>query len=153
VEPESISTPTENGDGWSRATLRIFGDALQPDEVGVALKIEASHAHLKGQERSRGRGTWSESAWLLASPLAKKRGLDEHIRWLLERLDDKVEIVRELGRKYRIDIFCGFSSGSGQGGFTLDGATLERLAKLGVPLALDLYPPPPADDGVDEGQP
>lgn len=29
----------------------------------------------------------------------------------------------------------------GQGGFTLDRDTIERIAQLGVSLGLDLYPP------------
>jgi len=41
----------------------------------------------------------------------------------------------------KIRLSCGFSSGNGQGGFTLDSVTLQRIARLGVPLVLDLYPP------------
>jgi len=36
---------------------------------------------------------------------------------------------------------CGFAPGSGQGGFTLDAKTLQRIAALGVPLSINLYPP------------
>jgi len=96
---------------------------------------------MKGQRHSRGRGAWRESAWLLSSPLDKHENLADHIKWLLDRLEPKADIVKGLSAKYRVDIFCGFSSGSGQGGFTLDSKTLARLAKLGVPVGLDLYPP------------
>ena len=152
LEPKSTSTAVEEGRGWSHASLRIFGEALQPDEVGAALGIEASYVHLKGQRHGRNGPAWRESAWLLQSPLGKEHGLDEHIKWLLERIEDKVDVVRKLCGEYRIDVFCGFSSGCGQGGFTLDSKTLERIAKLGVSLALDLYPPFPSEENENAGQ-
>jgi hypothetical protein len=46
-------------------------------------------------------------------------------------------------------LFCGFSSGNGQGGFTLDSDTLTRIAKLGIPLIVDLYPPAIVKDGIE----
>jgi hypothetical protein len=83
-----------------------------------------------------------ESAWLLQSPLAHESDLLDHLKWLLDALEPKVGIIAELSKKYRIDFFCGFSSGSGQGGFTLDEVTLRRIAKFGIAMNLDLYPPP-----------
>jgi len=65
----------------------------------------------------------------------------DHLKWLLDSLEPKRDVIRELSRKYRIDFFCGFASMNQQGGFTLDSVTLARLAELGVPLELDLYPP------------
>jgi hypothetical protein len=105
--------------------------------------------HLKGQPHGGGRGVWRESAWILSSPLDKHENLVEHLKWLLDRLEPKADEVRALCAKYRVDIFCGFSSGSGQGGFILDPETLARLAKLGIPLGLDLYPPSDSEDQGD----
>jgi hypothetical protein len=103
---------------------------------------------MKGQRHSGGRGIWRESAWILSSPLDKSENLSAHVKWLLDRLEPKADIVRALCAKYRVDIFCGFSSGSGQGGFTLDPETLGRLAMLRIPVGFDLYPP---SDMEDEG--
>jgi len=38
-------------------------------------------------------------------------------------------------------LFCGFSSGNGQGGDTLRPETLKLLVDAGLSLTLDLYPP------------
>lgn len=38
-------------------------------------------------------------------------------------------------------LFLGFSSGNGQGGFTLPASLLTRIAALGLDLSLDLYLP------------
>jgi hypothetical protein len=142
---ENMSTG-EAERGWSRASLRIFGETLQPHEIAEELGLEATHSHLKGERHSRGRAVWRESAWLLQSPLGKESDLAEHLRWLVDCLEPKLDVIKKLSGEYRVDLFCGFSSGCGQGGFTLDGSMLERIAGLGVPLALDLYPPIRSED-------
>ena len=71
--------------------------------------------------------------------------MEDHLKWLLDQVETRSEIVRDLARRFRVDFFCGFASVTGQGGFTLNPSTLARLGKLGVPLALDLYPPDPED--------
>lgn len=138
--------PAKSEHGWSRASFRIFGETLMPEELGSVLSIPASRTHMKGQRHDGGRSVWRESAWILNSPLDKKENLAEHVKWLLDRLEPKADAVKALCAKYRVDIFCGFSSGSGQGGFTLDPETLARLAQLRIPVALDLYPPSDIED-------
>jgi hypothetical protein len=39
------------------------------------------------------------------------------------------------------ELFCGFGSANGQGGDTLQPATLKLLGDAGLSLTLDLYPP------------
>jgi hypothetical protein len=70
--------------------------------------------------------------------------------WILDRLEPRLDALRTLSAKYRVDLFGGFSSGSGQGGFTLDSTTLARIAKLGVPLIVHLYPPRVREEGKSE---
>jgi Domain of unknown function (DUF4279) len=126
---------------WSRAAVRIFGDDLQPEEIETALGLKATRSHIKGQPRSpRYKGVWHETYWCLDSPLADERNMTDHLNWLLDSLEPRGDVIKALSGKYRIDFFCGFSSGNGQGGFTLDRLTLRRIADLGVQLVLDLYP-------------
>jgi hypothetical protein len=135
---------------WSRASLRIFGETLEPEEVGVALGLAATRSHLKGELRStRYKAVWRESAWLLQSPLADENDMVDHLKWLLDVFEPKLDLVAELSNKYKIDFFCGFSSGNGQGGFRLDSVTLHRIAKFGIALHLDLYPPPMGSDDME----
>ncbi|MGB2603349.1 MAG: DUF4279 domain-containing protein, partial [Candidatus Sulfotelmatobacter sp.] len=82
------------------------------------------------------------SAWLLQSPLEDESDLANHLKWLLYKVEPKLHVITELSKKYKVDLFCGFSSGNGQGGFRLDSATLKRIARLGIGMCLDLYPPP-----------
>jgi hypothetical protein len=67
--------------------------------------------------------------------------MTDHLNWLLDSLEPKLVVVRTLSEKYQIEFFCEFSSGQGEGGFTLDSNTLTRIAKFGIRLVVDLYPP------------
>jgi hypothetical protein len=129
-------------DRWSRASLRILGEDLQPGEIEVLLDLKATRTHSRAESRTReDTAIWLDSLWLLESPLPQDCDLPEHLDWLLDALEPKLYVLSSLSRKYRVDLFCGFSSSSGQGGFTLDNARLSRIARLGVPMVLDLYPP------------
>jgi hypothetical protein len=134
--------PVDDDPEWSNAGVRVFGETLQPEEIGAALGLKATDTHVKGQPRSRGhKEVWPHSLWSLASPLSDDKEMAIHLKWLLDSLESKVDVIRALSAKYRVDLFCGFSSGSGEGGFTLDSTTLARIAKLGVPVIVDLYCP------------
>jgi hypothetical protein len=137
-------------DTWSQAGLRIYGDTVVPEKVGAALGLQATRTHVKGQLRKNGKDRWGNSLWFFESPLGKNRGLNDHLAWLLDHLESKIPLLNTLSQSHRVDLFCGFSSGSGQGGFLLDTSTLARLGRLGVPLVLDLYPPA-VEDGIEEG--
>jgi hypothetical protein len=67
--------------------------------------------------------------------------MEHHLKWVLDTLEPRFELIRELAAVYKMDFFCGFSSGNGQGGFDLNGEMLARLARFGIPLTLNLYPP------------
>jgi len=137
------NTHVDDNRKWSRASLRILGETLQPDQIGAALGLVATRSHIKGEPRSKKhKAVWRESAWLLQSALGDESDLADHLKWLLDKLEPKLDVITELSKKYKVDLFCAFSSGNGQGGFGLDSATLKRIAGLGIGLCLDLYPPP-----------
>jgi hypothetical protein len=77
--------------------------------------------------------------------------LADHLRWLLDHVETKADVFRDLSENCKLIFFCAFASENGQGGFTLDPATLARLAALKIPFSLDLYPPERVWDN-DEGQ-
>ncbi len=137
---------------WFAASLRISGDTLQPEDIDRILGLKPTRIHRRGEPRGRhGKSAethWSHSLWSLESPLGEGRDLAEHLKWLLDALEPRVSVLKKLAEQYRIDLFCGFSSRSGQGGLVLDAAILRRLAGLGIPITLDLYPPgqPDADE-------
>ena len=68
--------------------------------------------------------------------------LNEHLICLLELLESKHEAIDAIrSRIDLVDIFCMFSSESGQGCAELDANLLKRLANQRIDLLIDLYPP------------
>jgi hypothetical protein len=144
----------KNESRWSKAAFCIYGDTLQPDEISRDLGLQATNSGLKGERQSKYPKTRQlrTSMWILGSPLDDHLPLQDHLGWLLDALESKLDVVRGTATRYDARLFCGYSSEHGQGGCTFDIALLERLARLGVPLVLDLYPPGPVTlDSILDG--
>lgn len=137
-----------NAEKWTRASLRIFGENLVPDDISSSLNLAPTQTHLRGQRKSEKVPlVWKHSMWLLQSPLGTNEELPRHLEWLLGELEPRATTLKELSTQFKVDLFCGFSSENGQGGFTLSAELLCRLANLGIPIALDLYPPQAGETG------
>ena len=67
--------------------------------------------------------------------------LEDHLDEVLSLLELRRDEVNTLGDDAELSLFCGFSSGNGQGGCTFMPELLRRLSALNIPLVLDLYPP------------
>jgi hypothetical protein len=130
---------------WSKAAFCIYGDALQLDEINKNLGLQATNSGLKGGRPSKHPGArpLRTSIWMLNCPLDDHLPLQDHLKWLLDTLEPRLYIIRGIVMQYDTKLICGYSSEHGQGGCTINAALLDRLANLGVPLVLDLYPPGP----------
>jgi hypothetical protein len=143
----------EEDEKWSRASLCIYSETLTHDEIGATLGIEATRTHSKGQPRGKvGSKTfvYRDWAWFLSTPMGGHPNLAEHLKWVLDIIEPRLDALRMLLATCKVVLYCAFSSGNGQGGFTLDSVMLQRIARLGVPLVLDLYPP--SVDRGDDGK-
>lgn len=131
---------------WSRAGLRLFSTMLAPDEIGEVLGLQAARSFRLGDPiSSRSRGVRPQHGFFVKSGVSADEPLEEHLIALLALIEGVGDRLQSLRSQVDADIFCGFSSGNGQGGFTLSPPTLRRLADLELDLILDLYPPPGED--------
>lgn len=142
----------EGNEKWSTASFRIAGDALRPDQITATLGLEPTQSGVKGERFStRHSAVRRTSFWLLKCPLSDSLPLTEHLEWLLNLFEPKIDLINSVAEGSKIMLLCGFSSENGQGGFTLDAKTLQRIARLGVPLSIDLYPPQSAGSERADG--
>ena len=140
-----------NDEKWNKAAFRVgSNDSFDPAEVSGVLGFEPTTSGRKGEIRGNGRPPRRNSIWSLHSPLASQEPLDKHLEWLLDRLEPKADAIGGISQRYEVDFFCGFSSENGQGGCTFDASLLDRLARLKLPLVLDLYPPGPISPESDQ---
>ncbi|MGK7899881.1 MAG: DUF4279 domain-containing protein [Hormoscilla sp.] len=115
---------------WDSASLRIVSKTITPAGITKTLGIEPTRAYAIG----------TPVKWILESGLDESEPLNLHINQLLLLIESKVERFKKLMSVCDIEIFCGFSSENGQGGFVLDAGLIKRMGIIPLDLVLDLYP-------------
>ena len=125
--------------GGTTATLRFFGEDLDPDEITRLLGCEPTATHRKGDPVTKdGRGKRRNSGWRLESRHEEKHGIDDHVGELLSRVTNDLSVWRELAC-FKPDIFCGlFLSGFNQGD-EVSPRISGMLAARGIVLRMDIY--------------
>jgi hypothetical protein len=135
----------------SKASLRIFGDDLIPDEVSGLLHCFPSEAWIKGQvEHSRsGREIVRKSgAWFLRVAEAEPENLDAQVSELLSQLTNNLDVWATVTRKYEVDLFCGWFMNESNEGVSVSPHTLRLLGERGIELSLDIYGPEEKSDST-----
>lgn len=132
----------------SAASLRIFGDELQPTEISRILGCEPTQARLKGEVVKYPSGrerTFTCGSWFLTAESAEPENLDGQIKWLVAQMTDDLEVWKSLSSSYDIDMFCGAFMQSGNDGLSISAATMLTLGLRGIELDLDIYSPDDED--------
>jgi uncharacterized protein DUF4279 len=123
------------------ASLRVFSRSLTAAELTHALGRPSSSYDV-GDPVSHRRpkaGKRKQALWLLESGLDESNPLDQHITALLDFIDAHRKGFAAIRPQCESDIFCGVSSGGGQGGFALEPELVNRLADVGLAVVFDIY--------------
>ena len=126
------------------ATLRFFGDDLDPDEVTALLGQPPTHTCRKGdvrilrdgREHRERRGSWRRTV-----ERRTPGDLDGQVAELLSGLTEDLAVWKTLSTRFQADVFCGLFMQEGNEGITLSPKTLEALGLRGLELDFDLYGP------------
>ncbi len=112
------SVANEGNEKWSTASFRVAGDALRPDQITATLGLEPTQSGIKGERFStRHSAVRRTSFWLLKCPLSDSLPLTEHLEWLINLFEPKIDLINSIAEESKIMLLCGFSSENGQGGF------------------------------------
>jgi hypothetical protein len=120
--------------------LRIFGDALDPDEITRLLGIEPTGLARKGDihRTASGREVVARSgSWRLHAGVPGN--LNTQIGALLTKLTSDLTIWRELTERYECDVFCGLFMRDGNEGTELSPQVMSMLSVRNLRLGLDIY--------------
>jgi len=129
---------------WTSAVFRICSETKSIEDICATIHEQPTKVFKKGTHCIEGNPKShirEVNLWLLKSKLSDQEPLEAHIEHFLSFLKENAEGIGELQTECEFDIFCGFSSQNGQGGFTLDHKILKELTAYPVDLCLDLYPP------------
>jgi hypothetical protein len=126
----------------SRCALRISSKTMSAEKIGHLVGVTPSKAYDASQPISRtNRNPRGISVVLFESGVRADASLEEHIAKVLHDFQPRTGELRSLRKECNIDLFCMYSSESGQGTCTLSSMVLRELANFDVSLIIDLYPP------------
>lgn len=114
------------------------------DEITHILSIAPTSQTIEGQVPINRRNSKREArhtAWFLESEsLVDTSDVNDHIDWLINRLDGKEHLLRELiARGCAARIWCYWLSALGHGGPILTSRQMGRLSMLGLDICFDVY--------------
>jgi hypothetical protein len=122
------------------ASLRLFGDDLNPDEVTLLLGKEPNVAERRGDVQSSGRiARWGR--WSVKVERRAPGDLDGQILELLAGTIEDIAVWQHLTSVYDADVFCGLFLQEENEGIYVFPQTLRLLGERGIKLHLDIYAP------------
>jgi hypothetical protein len=128
--------------GKTRASLRIFGADLLPEEITSLLGCPPSKSAKAGDIDPRHKSETrivKEGFWLLASDEDDNPLLEKKVETLLGKLTGDLSVWKQLTSKYKVDIFCGLFLNEFNEGFGVSPALLKKLGERNLEIGFDIY--------------
>jgi hypothetical protein len=126
------------------AELRIYGEALDTDNLTRILGVSPTRTVRKGDVRRgiRGKGfTAKSNGWFLSSEShVESKDVRRHIDWILGQVECKSNVILSVGATEDVlmTVHCAWWSRAGQGGPTLWPEQMRRLAALDLECSFDI---------------
>lgn len=129
----------------SKATLRVTGDDLDPEEISRQFGCKPTTAQRKGEAvvgHNTGRTRIAMfGMWRLQATPREPEDIDGQISEILGQLSDDLEVWRTIGQRYKVDLFCGLFMKSGNEGLSLSSSSLHALGVRQIEIGFDIYGP------------
>lgn len=128
--------------GRVRASLRVFGDSLEPEEVSALLGRPPTRQARKGdavEGRDGSEAVEPTGAWILDSALSEKVELEEHIEVMLGSLSNDSDEWASLTARFSASIQCSLFLDQYNEGFELSPRVAQAVSERGIVLAFDIY--------------
>jgi hypothetical protein len=135
VEGSETDEPTYFG---YSATLRIFGESLDFDQITRTLGIPPTSSHRKGDRRGPRSTPYKHDMWMLSPDLTEEQPLAEHIDALWAAIRHSEEYLRRLKTIATVDVFLGYRSNVDTAGVEVPHTSLEMFVRLEIPLGLSI---------------
>jgi len=79
------------------ASLRIFGESLDFEEISAQLGLTPTHSHRRGDRQAATSPPFERDGWVFEVPVARERPLEEHLVELWRLLKLRVAYLRPFG--------------------------------------------------------
>ena len=127
----------------AKATLRIMGDTLIPEEITKLLGAAPTEAQYKGQVMVGTKTGTSRRAksgmWRLRAAETTPGDFDAQVQEIICQLADDVAVWDDLASRYEIDLYCGWFMEKENEGVEISAKSLRELGARSIDLQLDIY--------------
>jgi hypothetical protein len=120
------------------ATLRIFGDRLDLDDITHQLGLTPTNSHRKGDRRSLRSAPYQHDMWAYAAPVPEEQPLEAHIDALWADIKHAAAHLRALKHSATVDVFLGYRSNIDHAGVTVPATSLMMFIELEIPFGLSI---------------
>ncbi len=120
------------------ATLRIFGNIEDLNEITSSLGFEPTSFHKKGEKRGPKSPPYQHDMWSYEAQVDEEIDLENHIDELWAKLQPHKEYLLELKKTLTVDVFLGYRSNSDTAGVEVPYSSLEMFIELKIPFGLSI---------------
>ena len=121
------------------ATLRIFGENLDFDDIEANLGVSPTHSHLKVERiGSKKLPSFKHDMWQYNPNLDENIELEQHIDALWATIRHAKEYIISLKEVATVDVFLGYRSNVDTAVVVVPHTCLEMFVELEIPFGLSI---------------
>ena len=120
------------------ATLRIFGDNLDMEEISARLGLQPTNSHRKGERRSNRSLGYRHDLWSYRPAVKETEPLHEHINVLWGLLKPRKRYLLRLKKSVSVDVFCCYRTNCDTAGIEVPHTSLEMFTELQIPFGVSI---------------
>jgi Domain of unknown function (DUF4279) len=120
------------------ATLRIFGNIPDLDEITRRLGVPPTNSHRLGDRRGPNSPPYKHDMWSYTAPVAKTEHLHVHINTLWNTFREHRDYLLQLKHDLTVDVFLGYRSNCDNAGVEVPHESLEMFKELQMPFGLSI---------------
>ena len=120
------------------ASLRIFGDIDDPNEITKLLELNPKLSYKKGEKKTEKSKPYVKSMWLYETDVSEDEQLEFHINALWDKIKNKKDELLKLKEKYTVDVFLGYQSNCCTAGIEFSYKCLDMFIELKIPFGVSI---------------
>jgi hypothetical protein len=120
------------------ASLRIFGEKLDFDDITTHLGIPPTRTHRKGERKGERSPEYKHDLWSYSPSVERERPLHEHIDTLWADIKHAKDYLLSLKKFATVNVFLTYSSNVDMAGVEVPYTSLEMFKELEIPFGLSI---------------
>jgi hypothetical protein len=132
----------------STATLRIFGDDLDPQNITQMLGAPPTQGWFKGEKGKHIAGPKAGDVriaktgmWRLEALDREPANIDAQIWEIFNQVTTDLTVWQAITEKYCVDLFCGLFMNKSNDSLEISPHSLAALGERGIQICFDIYAP------------